>query len=210
MRMTTKPGKNMESKNSIAKTANPNTVASRLRTICAVRLVPLLLLLTLPTVVQAQFNFTTNNDGSLNIANYTGSSANVIIPDTANGLPVTSIGTNAFYQLYSLTNVMIGTNITSIGEDAFSNCTNLTSVTIPDSVSILGDFAFAYCYGLTNVTIGNGVTNFSIVFYYCTSLTSVTFGTNLTNIGGVGFCQLLCPGQHHDPQQRHNHWKQCI
>jgi len=45
----------------------------------------------LPVAVQAQFNFTTNNDGSLNIAKYTDGGI-VIIPSTTNGLPVTSIG----------------------------------------------------------------------------------------------------------------------
>jgi len=40
-----------------------------LRTACAARLLPLLLLLVLPAVVQAQFTYTTNTDGSLNIYN---------------------------------------------------------------------------------------------------------------------------------------------
>ena len=35
------------------------------------KLLPILLLLALPATVQAQFTFTTNNDGSLNIASYT-------------------------------------------------------------------------------------------------------------------------------------------
>ena len=50
----------MKTETSIAKTANPNTVAGRFRTACAARLL-LLLLLALPAIVQAQFNYTTNN-----------------------------------------------------------------------------------------------------------------------------------------------------
>ena len=46
----------MKVASSIAKTANPNTVTMRLRTACAARLLPLLLLLALPAVVQAQFD----------------------------------------------------------------------------------------------------------------------------------------------------------
>ncbi len=53
---------------------------------------------------------------------------NVIIPTTYNGLPVTSIG-----------------------EDAFYDCTKLTSVTIPDSVTNIGDSAFSNCYKLIEV-----------------------------------------------------------
>jgi hypothetical protein len=63
---------------------------SMVRTARIARLLPLLLLLALPAAVQAQFIFTTNNDGSLNIYQYTGSGA-VIIPDTTNGLWVTSV-----------------------------------------------------------------------------------------------------------------------
>ena len=41
------------------------------RTACVTSLLPLLLLLTLPAVVQAQFNYTTNN-GTITITGYTG------------------------------------------------------------------------------------------------------------------------------------------
>ena len=57
MMMTIKLGKNMKTKTSIAKTTNPNTLAGRLRTACATRLLPLLLL-TLPAAVQAQYTYT--------------------------------------------------------------------------------------------------------------------------------------------------------
>ena len=55
----------------------------------------LLLLLALPVVVQAQFNFTTNN-GGITITGYIGPGGVVVIPDWTNGLPVTSIGYGAF------------------------------------------------------------------------------------------------------------------
>ncbi len=84
------------------------------------------MLLALPTVVHAQFTFTTNY-GSLYISAYTGSGGTVVIPATTNGLPVNSIGQFAFY-----------------------NCTSLTSVTIPDSVTSIGGYAFAGCSSLTS------------------------------------------------------------
>jgi hypothetical protein len=74
----------------------------------------MLMLIGLPAVVQAQFTFTTNNDGSLNIYQYTGSGGAVLIPDATNGLPVTTIGNSAFFGK-SVTSVTIGTNVTSIG-----------------------------------------------------------------------------------------------
>jgi hypothetical protein len=87
-------------------------------------------MLLLPAAAHAQFFFTTNSDGSLNISGYTGSGGAVTIPNTTYGLPVTSIGDYAFEFLTSLTSVTIGTNVTSIGTGAFFECTSLTSVTL--------------------------------------------------------------------------------
>lgn len=65
----------------------------RLRTACAARLLPLLVLLALPDAVQAQFSYTTSG-GKVTITGYTGSGGAVVIPSTISGLPVTSIGSS--------------------------------------------------------------------------------------------------------------------
>ena len=165
----------------------PNSTGGWIGTAGAVWLVPLLLLLALPAAVQAQFTFTTNS-GALTIKGYTGSGGTVVIPSATNGLPVTSIGNQAFYQKSSITNVSIPNSVTSIGDYAFYFCTNLTSVTIPDSVTSIGDHAFRECYGLTSVTLGSGVTSIGgYAFSSCTSLTSVTIPSSVTSIGQVVF-----------------------
>jgi hypothetical protein len=149
------------------------------------------LLLALPAVVQAQFTFTTNPDGSLNIQQYTGYGGAVVIPATTDGLPVTTIGEYAFYDNgangnafygWVLTSVTIGTNVTSIGDYAFEDCFSLTSVTIPNSVTSIGDGAFDGC-SLTSVTIPNSVTNIGGGAFSGCSLTSVTIPDSVTNIG---------------------------
>ena len=140
-------GKNMNTKSSIAKAANPNTLAGRFRITCAARLLPLLLLLALPAVVQAQdYTYTTNEDNTITITKYTGSGGVVTIPDTISGLPVTSIGNYAFYQCSSLTSVTMSTNVTSIGVSAFDTCTSLSGIAIGNSVISIGLGAFASCY----------------------------------------------------------------
>ena len=83
-----------------------------------------LLVLALPAVVQAQFTYSTNN-GTVTIMGYTGPGGAVTIPETINGLLVTSIGDFAFYNgaaplPYILTSVTIPNCVTSIGNDAFS------------------------------------------------------------------------------------------
>jgi len=184
--------------------------ARRSATAWATKLLPLLLLLILPYMVQAQFIYTTT-DGTITITGYTGPGGDVTIPDRINGLPVTSIGDHAFDSCAHLTTVTIPNSVTSIGDSAFILCTSLTSVTIPSSVTNIGDWAFSscnltsvsipdsvtsiadgafgYCRSLASVTIPNSVTNIGSAAFYSTSLSSVTIGTNVTSIGFEAFAR---------------------
>src|ERR1039457_1786920 len=148
-----------------------------LKILAATKLLALLLLLVLPAVAQAQNAYSTNADGSANIVAYAGPPWVVTIPTNINGLTVTSIGTNAFYDYPSLSSVTIPNSVTSIGTAAFFYCTSLTSVTIPNSVTSIGGDAFYYCTSLTSITIPNSVTSIGdYAFYFCPRLTSVTIG----------------------------------
>src|ERR1035441_3350336 len=177
----------MKAASPIVRATCPKTMAGYSRTACATKLWRLLLLLTLPATVQAQFNYTTNS-GTITITKYTGPGGAVTIPDTINGLPVTSIGDHAFDSCYNMTSVTIPNSITSIGWFAFEYCTHLASVTIPNSVTNLGVQTFCSCTRLTSVTIGNGVTSIDgWVFVDDTILTSVTIPNIVTNIDSQAF-----------------------
>ena len=127
-------------------------------------------------------------DGYQVIIGYVGKPYYITIPETHNGLPVTTINENAFYNCDSLTSVTIPDSVTSIGSSAFYNCYRLTSVTIGNSVTSIGSYAFRDCDSLTSVTIGNSVTSIgSYAFYDCDSLTSVTIGNSVTSIGSYAF-----------------------
>jgi hypothetical protein len=125
--------KNMKANPFLAINANLNPPVRCLETACAARLLSLLLLV-LPVVTQAQYTCTTNDDGTITIAGYTGSDDIVAIPDTINDRTVTGIGVWVF-----------------------SGNTNLTSITIPDSVTNLGDCVFYQCSSLTNVTLSKNL-----------------------------------------------------
>jgi hypothetical protein len=112
----------------------------------------LLLLLALPAVVQAQWQYTTTN-GTITITGYTGPGGAVNIPNTINGLPVTTIGDDALASCTSLTSISIPSSVTGIGYYAFANCISLTDMTIPDSVTSIGDAAFFGCNSLTVITV---------------------------------------------------------
>jgi hypothetical protein len=150
----------------------------------------LLLLLILPLVAQAQFEYAVES-GTVTISKYTGPGGAVIIPDTINGLPVTSIGAEAFKYFTSLTCVTIPDSVTSIGYDAFYGCTGLIGITIPDSITSIGNRAFAGCTGLTSITIPDSVTSIGEwAFYWCTGLNSIdVHASNMTysSVDGVLF-----------------------
>jgi hypothetical protein len=141
-----------------------------------------LALLVLPAVVQAQFTFTTNN-GAITFTQYTGPGGDVTIPDTVNGLPVTTVGQAAFYQVSSLTSVTFGTNVNTIANNAIFQCPSLSSVTIPASVTNIGSGPMLDCKSLTAISVSPSNSHY-------TNVNQVLFNTPQTSLiefpGGVG------------------------
>ena len=95
----------------------------------------------------------TSDGASIVITVYTGPGGEVVIPATISGLPVTTIGDDAFYLRYFLTSVVIPDSVTTVGDGAFSECSGLTSVVIPDSVTTIGDGLFSSCDSLTEIVV---------------------------------------------------------
>lgn len=96
-------------------------------------------------------------------------SVNTVIPTS-----VTSIGRNAYYGLYSMTEITIPNSIESIGKDAFNGCSGLTSVVLPNSIENIDDYAFAYCTNLKYFDFGNGIQTLgSNIFTHSYELSSI-------------------------------------
>ena len=91
----------------------------------------------------------------------------IIIPATYKGLPVTSIGDEAFYWVTgcsSLTSVVIPNSVTSIGDEAFRYCRTLSSIVIPDSVTSIGERAFESCI-ITDVYYSGDIAGWCAIGY---------------------------------------------
>lgn len=106
----------------------------------------------------------TVTDGKAEITAYTGSESEIFIPSDFDGVPITSVGNNAF-----------------------KSCHTLRSVVIPDSVTLIRDYAF-YDSGLTSVIIGNSVVNIRpYAFLYCKDLSNITIPDSVEYIGYGAF-----------------------
>jgi hypothetical protein len=132
------------------------------------------LLLVAPTALQAQFNYTVNEDLTITITGYTGPGGNVTVPATINGVPVRAIGPQAFLTR-ALTGIVIPVGVTNIGVEAFWSCHALTNATLPEGLITIGQSAFLDCSALAEITIPSSVTDIGIqAFLECASLKTIT------------------------------------
>lgn len=137
--------------------------------------------------------------GGAQITGYSGAGGDVSVPTTLGGVPVTSIGREAFYYGSRITSVSIPEGVKSIGSCAFGNCEGLTSIRIPKSVASIGSQAFLGCIALTNITVDAGNLSYKSIdgvlydkagttLIRCPEgLTSVGIPEGVTNIGARAF-----------------------
>ena len=149
--------------------------------------------------VPVLFTFTTNS-GAITLTSYIGIWGSVVIPDTINGLRVTTIGNATFHGCASLTNINIGTNVTGIAGQAFVGCSNLLTINVDplnaayssaDGVLFNKDrTALLYYPGgrIGAYAIPGGVTSIpSYAFQWCFGLTSLRVPTTVVSIGSLAF-----------------------
>lgn len=153
------------------------------------------------------------SNGKVAITDCNTSVKSVVIPETINGYPVTSIDVSAFEGCTSMTSVTIpssvflinsaafskcsslesvifenGSKLDSIGRYAFDKCTKLDSFEIPSSVSLISGYAFQGCTSLTTINIPNSVEYIrERAFAYCESLTNVYISESTTVISSDAF-----------------------
>ena len=151
----------------------------------------------------SMFNYTeidTNDDDIDDAIEITGfktgknySVSTLEIPNLIAGLPVVSIGANAFENKTNITSIKLGANVISIGANAFRGCTNLKSITFSalkdnreeyvSNLTTIDSYAFADCTSLLAVSVPSKVTSIgSFAFKGCTNLMAVSISTSVTNL----------------------------
>lgn len=140
----------------------------------------------------------------------------IIIPETFNGKPVTSIFDGAFSGASNLKTISIPDSITFVGDGAFDNCENLeyfedgyayylgnpknkylvlveakdptmTSCSLSDNTVAICDKAFQNCSNLVRLTGKNIKSVGSYAFSGCTALTTAIIPKGTTSIGKESF-----------------------
>lgn len=144
------------------------------------------------TLSNYYFNYFNTNEAKLH--SYKGTTANLIMPQTYENLPITQIGENAFKNNVTLETIVLPNTIKTISASAFEGCTSLKSIVLPEGCTIINQKAFKGCTSLTSVTIPSTVEYiYNEAFKNCSLLEEITLPENLDTIGEYAFegCQTL-------------------
>ena len=85
------------------------------------------------------FTYSVLPDNTAQITGYSGTAANLIVPDILDGYTVTEIGKLCFSGNITLVSLKLPDTVTRIGTRAFAYCTNLASINYPLHLESAGD-----------------------------------------------------------------------
>ena len=131
-------------------------------------------------------DFEVDEDGVLTA--YNGNAAEVVIPESVDGIKITAIGDDVFISNSLLTSAVIPEGVTIIGQRAFRGCDNLTAVSLPSTLETIACEAFEECTSLENINFPPNLKAIEqLAFYYCEELTDITLPASVKTIGEAAF-----------------------
>ena len=126
------------------------------------------------------------------ITGYNGNGKNLIIPESLDGVPVTSIGQQAFVNCTTLESVEIPDSITRMGYWAFSGCSNLKQVKLSKNLKSINMDCFSECSSLESIVVPEGVTQLAPgAFMHCTDLKKIELPSTLEGIYEHAFARCI-------------------
>ena len=129
------------------------------------------------------FTFEENEEGIV-ITGYTGDQAELTIPDSINGRPVTEIASSAFADA-KLSSITLPETMETIGDSAFAGAA-LESVDLGGTKEV-GNYAFSGCSELTNVTMKQTESLGEEAFGDCTGLEAIHLPAELDSVSASAF-----------------------
>lgn len=97
-------------------------------------------------------------DGTYCVTEYRGDEADVVIPDTYGGKPVTVLFDRLFRGHSEITSVRIPDTVTDIGSFVFDGCSSLKHIDLPPALSNMWDAAFARS-SVEEIVLPDGITS---------------------------------------------------
>lgn len=121
-----------------------------------------------------------HNYSEITITGYVGASNDIVIPETINGKPVTTIRKEAFSGFSAMKSLVVPGSIKTM-DSAFKRCTSLTSVTLGEGIESM-NYAFQECTALTEIVLPNSIVEMNSAFVGCTALVEVEIPEGVTSV----------------------------
>lgn len=137
--------------------------------------------------IEGNYQYLLENDKAT-IIGYLGKEENVVIPSNYNNLPITIVGSNAFYKNFDLVSVELPDSIEILEVSSFCSCESLTTIKLSNKLKRIEESTFGNCYELTNIEFNNNLEFIGHnAFIQCSKLKSLTLPVSVTTIDTYAF-----------------------
>ncbi len=126
-------------------------------------------------------------DSTVTIIGYTGEDTSIVIPEKIDGYDVTKIGSCAFEDNLTITNVVLPDTIEVIDYKAFADCKTLETINFPDSLKVIGRYAFTTCHSLQAIDLNQVQSIGECAFQLCISLEEIVVPGSIEHIPDHAF-----------------------
>jgi len=133
----------------------------------------------------------TYSDDGIVITGYSSVAHELNIPESINGIRVTSIGESAFAGNDTLVKVILPDSVTAIGRNAFAD-SSLSEIELGKGVAVIGESAFAGCRLLNSFALPEKVTAVpNGMLSDCSGIQELVIGDQVTAIGDYAFANMI-------------------